>query len=106
MDSINLIISTCADNDQAETLAAGLVQTGLAACVNLLPGVRSFYVWEGKMQRDGEVLLLIKTTASNTPRLMGELAQRHPYEVPEIIVLPVTAGHTPYLEWVNQCVKS
>jgi periplasmic divalent cation tolerance protein len=106
MDSINLIISTCPDIDQGEALAAELVQGGLAACVNLVPGARSFYLWEGQMQRDEEVLLLIKTGVANTPRLIEELARRHPYDVPEIIALPVTAGHTPYLEWVNQCVTS
>jgi periplasmic divalent cation tolerance protein len=83
----------------SEVLAKKLLESELAACVNILP-VRSLYRWKGEACDDGEHLLIIKTRRGLAEAVIRELKTRHPYEVPEIIVLPVIAGHTPYLDWV------
>ena len=100
-----LVIST-APPDRAPELARALVRERLAACVNVLPGARSFYCWEGKACEDDEALLLIKTTAAALPRLTGRLLELHPYDVPEIVALPIAAGegHGRYLDWIGENV--
>ncbi len=86
---------------KGEELASKLVDEGLAACVNLLPQVQSFYKWQGKFQKDAEELLVVKTGDWLFSRLEQRIKELHPYEVPEIICLPVVRGHAPYLEWMN-----
>jgi periplasmic divalent cation tolerance protein len=83
----------------AERLASGVVEAGLAACVSVLSGVTSFYRWKGELQRDEERLLVIKTRADRVEALRAALVAGHPYEVPEVLALPVLAGHRPYLDW-------
>lgn len=99
-----LVLCTCPDRPSAETLAESVVRRHLAACVNLLPGVESVYRWEGKIERGGEVLLLIKTEKQAYARLQDHIQRHHPYQVPEIIALPITAGSTGYLQWVSSCL--
>lgn len=101
-DGVLLVLCTCPDDTVADGIATLLVAEALAACVNRLPGVRSLYRWEGHIQEDTEVLLVIKTTAARYPAVEGAIRSRHPYELPEIIAVPVTAGSAPYLEWVRQ----
>ncbi len=101
-----LAFCTCPDESVALSLAETLVGEGLAACVNLLPGVRSIYVWQGKMQRDAEVLLLIKTTASRFPELAARLRELHPYDLPEIMAVSVRHGLPDYLNWVITCTNA
>lgn len=84
---------------QSEVLAKSLLAKNLVACVNILP-VRSLYRWKGECCDDGEHLLIIKTRKDLAEAVIRALRARHPYEVPEIIVLPVIAGHPPYLDWV------
>lgn len=98
-----LVLSTCPDQDTALALATRLVEQGLAACVNVVPGLTSIYRWEGALHRDPEVLLLIKTAAGRLDALVKGLRRLHPYELPEIIALPITAGLPEYLNWVSQC---
>jgi periplasmic divalent cation tolerance protein len=86
----------------AERIATALLADELAACVNCVPGVRSLYRWEERIQDDNEVLLVIKTRAACFVALEAAIRARHPYEVPEIIALPVTAGATSYLQWIGQ----
>jgi len=77
-----------------------LVEERLAACVNVVPGLRSLYRWQGKVHEDAEALLLLKTTAARYQALQERLRALHPYELPEIVAVPVSAGLPAYLEWV------
>ncbi|MGA0588412.1 divalent-cation tolerance protein CutA [Dyella sp. KRB-257] len=100
-DDILLCLSTCPDPATAAAIAGVLVDESLAACVNQLPGVRSTYRWQGAVHTDEEVLLVIKTTAGRFDALKTRLLALHPYELPELVALPVTDGHAPYLDWVR-----
>ena len=95
-----VVLCTFPDLDQARQIGAALVERQVAACVNLLPGVESIYRWEGKVERAGEVLAIIKTT--RYPDLEAAVRELHPYEVPEIIALPVVAGLAAYLGWMKE----
>lgn len=96
------VLCTCPDGDTAARLARGLVEGGHAACVNVLPGIRSIYRWQGEVQDDAEVLLLAKCAPEGFDGLRGWLEANHPYDVPEVIALPVTAGSETYLDWLGQ----
>jgi Uncharacterized protein involved in tolerance to divalent cations len=84
----------------AAELARGAVSAGLAACGNLVPGVRSIYAWQGEIHDDAEVLVVFKTTAERSPALREHLVAAHPYDCPEVLALPVESGHAAYLAWV------
>jgi len=99
--TVLLCYCTCPDAASAQALARALVDERLAACVNRVPGVRSTYRWQGEVIDDGEELLLIKTTAARLPALKARLPQLHPYEVPELVAVPVADGHDAYLDWVR-----
>lgn len=96
--------STCPDAATAEWIARALVDARLAACVNLLPGVRSIYRWDGAVVADDEVLLIIKTTDAQLSALRECLVALHPYDVPELIALPVADGLPAYLQWIADAV--
>ena len=96
--------STVARPEDAERIATALVERGLAACVNVVSGVTSIYRWKGEVQRDAELLLVIKTAAARFEELREALVALHPYEVPELVALPVEAGHPPYLAWLDESV--
>lgn len=100
-DTVLLCYCTCPDPDTAQRLAQALVGEGLAACVNHLPGIRSTYRWQGEVTTDNEELLLIKTTAGRFEALKARVLALHPYELPELIGVPVTQGHEAYLAWVR-----
>lgn len=95
-----VVFCTFPDQEVARQIGTALVERQLAACVNLLPGVESIYRWQGQVHRDPEVLALIKTTAGAYPALEATLRDLHPYEVPEVLALPVLAGSAAYLAWV------
>ncbi len=97
-----LIFCTCPDRECAETLANTLVDEHLAACVNLLPNILSIYHWKGQRETTEEVLLLIKTHSGVYPILERRLRQLHPYELPEIIAVPVENGLPAYLDWISE----
>jgi periplasmic divalent cation tolerance protein len=99
-----LIFCTCPDETIAGRIAEALVEERLAACVNLLPGITSIYRWDGQIQRDSEVLLLIKTGVGRVAALTDRLRALHPYEIPEIIAVPITEGLPDYLSWVTTCI--
>lgn len=101
MNEVLLVISNAPDRAAAERIASALVAEGAAACVNILAECSSIYRWKGKVEHATEVPLLIKTTADAYPRLEAELRKLHPYEVPEIIAIPVSAGLPAYLDWVK-----
>jgi periplasmic divalent cation tolerance protein len=96
-----IVVFCTAPPDEAEALAKTLVEERLAACVNISP-VRSCYIWEGKLNLDEEALLIIKTTKSRFEPLKNRILVLHSYAIPEIIALPIIAGHRPYLEWMSQ----
>ena len=89
----------------AQRLAQTLVAERLATCVNRIPGVTSTYFWDGRLQDDAEILLIIKTTAARLAELEARLTALHPYELPELVVLPVAGGNERYLQWVRTGVS-
>ena len=95
-----LVFTTLPSADKAAELAKALVEERLAACANLLPAVRSIYRWQGKLQDENEVLVLLKTRAEHLERLKLRILELHPYEVPEVLAIPVEAGYQPYLDWL------
>ncbi|MBK5970434.1 MULTISPECIES: divalent-cation tolerance protein CutA [Thiorhodovibrio] len=97
---------TCPDSDCAERIAGVLVNEGLAACVSLLPNAKSVYRWDGKLCQDTEVLMMIKTTQARLKALEARLLEEHPYDVPELIVVPVIAGSEEYLQWMDSCTAN
>jgi periplasmic divalent cation tolerance protein len=99
-----IVLCTCPDGTAADAIASALLEAKLAACVNRINGVESLYRWEGSIQRDQEVLLLIKTTAVAFGQVESAISDLHPYELPEIIGVPVTQGSAPYLDWLTKSV--
>jgi periplasmic divalent cation tolerance protein len=95
-------MTTLPNAEIAGALARNLVDSGLAACVNILAPCRSIYRWQGVVQEDGEIPLIIKTTAELYPALETYLRTQHPYELPEIVAMDVVAGLPDYLKWVAQ----
>jgi len=103
-DGIVVALSTCPDQETAKTIAEALVQEHLAACVNRVGGVHSTYFWDGRLQDDGEILLIIKTTRCRLGELESRLKALHPYELPELLAIPVLGGNEAYLAWVREGV--
>lgn len=101
-----VVFSTFPNPDKAAEVARTLVTEHLAACVNLVDPVRSIYAWKGEICDDREVLAVIKTTSEKLDAMKARLVELHPYEVPEVIALPIEAGHTPYLDWLAAATKS
>ena len=95
-----LVITNCPDEAAANAIALAVVEAKLAACVNILPRVQSVYRWQGAVESAVEVPLLIKTTSAAYPALEAAIRERHPYDVPEIIALPITTGLPAYLNWL------
>ena len=96
-----VVLMTAANGEEAARLADMLIGAHLAACVQILPEMESVYRWQGKIERQPEILLLAKTSRSKFDDLEREVRALHSYETPEIIALPIVAGSTPYLEWLN-----
>lgn len=101
-----LIMTTMPDIPAAEKLANGLVETSLAACVNILPAMQSIYRWKGDQQSDTEHQLLIKTRQQNYDAIEKYIKNHHPYELPEIIALPIQNGLPAYLSWVDESCEN
>jgi periplasmic divalent cation tolerance protein len=97
-----VVLSTCASAEEAQRVARGLVEKRLAACVNVIPGVRSVYRWKDAIEDEEEVLLLIKTSRALLEELREEIERLHSYEVPEVIALSVVDGSERYLAWMNR----
>jgi len=101
-DSTRLVLTNLPDRAAAETLADALIERRVAACVNILAPCRSVYRWKGAVQHDEEHPVLIKTTAERYPELESAIRSLHPYELPEIIAVPVVQGLLHYLSWVDE----
>jgi periplasmic divalent cation tolerance protein len=99
-----VVLSSAPARADAERIAAALVESRLAACVSIVPGLLSIYRWQGAVERGDEVLLVIKTTREAFEPLRRTLVALHPYEVPEVLALPVDGGHAPYLAWLDASV--
>jgi periplasmic divalent cation tolerance protein len=100
-DDFVVVFVTVPNQDVAAHLARTLVEEKLVACVNILPGVRSIYAWQGKICDDSELLCVLKTRGALFPMVRDRVVALHPYEVPEVIAFPITAGHEPYLAWLR-----
>jgi periplasmic divalent cation tolerance protein len=105
MTDIVTVLVTVSGEEEAVRIARSLVQERLAACANLVPGIRSIYRWKGEIWDTAELLLLIKTRAALFPALQQRIRQLHSYEVPEIVALPIIAGWPDYLNWVQESTQ-
>jgi periplasmic divalent cation tolerance protein len=105
MTDVLVVLVTVPSSEKAAEIARALLEEKLAACGNVVPGLRSIYRWEGKVQDDAEALLLLKTTRERYPALRDRVLALHPYQVPEVIALPVEAGSEGYLAWVREETK-
>jgi periplasmic divalent cation tolerance protein len=100
-----VVLVSCPSAEKAAEIARVLVEERLAACATILPSVRSIYRWEGKVQEDAEALLLAKTEVRRFEDLRQRVLALHPYEVPEVLALPVEAAHRPYLDWIAESTR-
>ncbi len=100
-----VVLSTCANEADASRVGRALVEARLAACVSIVPKLRSFYHWQGALETSEEVLLLIKTSRELFPQLKLELEKIHPYELPEMLALPVVEGAENYLNWIDSSLR-
>jgi periplasmic divalent cation tolerance protein len=99
-----IVFVTCESTEQAEQIAEALVTDKLAACVNVVPGVKSCYVWEGKLTWSNEVLLLVKTTRGRFDQLQDRVKAMHSYSVPEIVGVTIEDASDKYIEWIDRSV--
>jgi len=99
-----VVLCTVGRVDEAERIAEEVVGRRLAACASIVPAIVSIYRWQGKVERDEERLLILKTRAEQFEALREAIVALHPYEVPEVIALPLSAGHAPYLSWLDESV--
>lgn len=100
-----VIMSTCPDEPSAQTIAAALIEDKLAACVNIIAGVTSVYQWQGKIEQSHEQCLIIKTLKHNYAAVERSIQELHPYELPEVISVPISEGSEQYLSWIAQNVN-
>jgi len=100
-----LVLVTAPNEKEAKTIARKAVEKKLAACVNIVPGLTSVYRWEGQVQKDTEVLMLIKTTKKRLGKLEKLVKKLHSYEVPEFVVLKIEGGSSAYMKWLQKSVK-
>ena len=101
-----VVLSTTSDLKSARKISHVLVQKKLAACVSIQPGLESYYFWKGRIRTSREAMLVIKTSSGRLKQLQNQLLQIHPYEVPEVLVLPVAAGSKKYLDWLSEYLHS
>lgn len=101
-----LVLCSCPSVAVAKALADKVLRARLVACVNIGPQSTSMYWWQDHLHSEEEVVLSMKTTAAQMPALTTAITEAHPYEVPEIIALPIIAGHEPYLSWLDQVTQA
>ena len=102
----NFVYVTAADMDEAKRIGRMLVVKKLAACVNILPGVTSVYRWQGAIEHGEELLLIIKTSQTVWPMLEAQIQALHPYELPEIVAVPIKTGEAEYIQWLENSIPS
>ena len=101
-----IVLTTLPDRESAQQFAEQMIRQNLAACVNILGEMTSIYRWNGEIARGTEHQLLIKTTQAGYPALQAWIREQHPYELPEILALPVAQGLPDYIDWVTACIKN
>ena len=99
-DTAILVYATFPSLEEAERIGGRLVDDGLAACVNILPGMVSIYVWQGQRQRDSECAMIMKSRTSLADRIVETVRDTHPYDNPALVVLDIAGGSPPFLEWI------
>jgi len=99
------MISTAGSAKEARKIGKVLVEKGLAACVSVIPGVNSFFYWEGKLCQEGEAVILIKTESAQINKIINKIKELHSYEVPEIISFKIEEGEKNYLQWIKKMTK-
>ena len=99
--NVRVVLTTAPDAEAGAVIARALVEERLAACVNVIPGVRSIYRWEDEVQDDSEVMLIIKSRADRCEALAARIKALHSYDVPEVLVLPAVGGSARYLAWIE-----
>jgi len=102
---VNFIYMTAGSRDEARKIGKALVVSRLAACVNILDNINSFYMWEGKVQDETEVVMIAKTTAARVPQLVDKVKSLHSYDCPCIVSIPVSGGNQDFLDWIAEEVK-
>ena len=105
MDDPVVVMVTASSEEEAEAIGKQIVEEGLAACVNRLPGLRSIFVWQGELCDECEVLLIMKSQRSYVRRIVQRVKELHSYEVPEIIALPIIGGSEDYLKWIEESLS-
>jgi len=103
---LQIVLCTVPDQETAEMIASALVSERLAACVNILPGVTSLYRWQGSVEQSEELLLIVKTRQAVWPMLEAQIQALHPYELPEIIAVPIKTGEAEYIQWLENSIPS
>ncbi len=99
------VFVSCASREEAKTLVDSLLNDQIIACAQILPGIESFYRWQGQTERAEECLLLLKSQSDKFPAIERTIKALNSYDVPEILAMPVTAGSTAYLKWINEQIK-
>ncbi|RJQ46674.1 MAG: divalent-cation tolerance protein CutA [Nitrospiraceae bacterium] len=99
------VLITAPNEDMAAAIAGALVEAKLAACANIMRGIRSIYVWQGRIEDETEVLMIVKTRKALFDRLKAKVKELHSYEVPEIIALPIITGSKDYLAWLRESTQ-
>ena len=100
-----LVLTTTDTPALAKKIAGALVEAGQAACVNILPGIRSIYRWDGRLQDEAECLLLVKTSSDRFEPVRSVIRALHTYQIPEVIAIPLTAGDPDYLSWIRSSLS-
>lgn len=101
-NNVILVLITVPDKETADLIASALVEKRLAACVNIVPGLTSVYRWEGKVNKDAELLLIVKTVQDSFESLKKTVKELHPHDLPEIIAVKISDGSKEYLEWITK----
>jgi len=101
-----VVLTTCDSQEAGERIASALVEERLAACVNVVPGVRSCFRWQGELRQEHECLVVVKSRAARFPELSQRIRELHSYDLPEIIALPVVGGSEDYLRWLAEAVAN
>ena len=100
-----IVFVNCSSSDEAENIGKYLVEKRLAACVNIIPRMQSWYWWKGKVTQDNEVLIIIKTSRQNFSKLEKEVVRLHSYAVPEVVALQIVEGSDNYINWIDNSLK-
>ena len=105
-DNFHVVLSTCPTPESAGRIARSVVEARLAACVNVIPGLRSYYEWQGQIEVSDEVLLVIKSRVELFDALQSMITSQHPYELPEVLAVPISTGFPPYLAWLSATMRT